>query len=195
MDQNYFKWLITEAYQIAKEKGFYPDNKKHNVPEDLAGVLTEVGEAIEAYLIDKRAEYPVVCGSNNYKDQKKVHLDSLYFDMFFKDTFEDEIADIILRLASLAGKLNIQEYKQLHTSFQNHLQQKVKNVPEWLFHFSTRLENIHIVHQLKVDTAGAFGILFGKLWGFCEKQNIDIEKHLSAKMIYNKTRPILHGKG
>lgn len=190
MDQDYFKWLITEAYQNAKEKGFYPDDEKLNVPERLAGVLTEVGEAISAFEdncfaeIDRYEKAAQDCYGNNILYQDLIH-----------NTFEDEIADIILRLASLAGKLNIQEYEQLHTSFQNHLQQKVKNVPEWLFHFSTRLENIHIIHQLRTDTSGAFGLLFGKLWGFCEKQNIDIEKHISAKMIYNKTRSVLHGKG
>lgn len=192
MDQNYFKWLITEAYQNAKEKGFYQDNEKLNVPERLAGVLTEVGEAISAWEDNDMSDWKLfdmawdgTTGSHSW----------LGCFTTIKDTFEDEIADIILRLASLAGKLDIQEYEQLHISFQNHLQQKVKNVPEWLFHFSTRLENIHIVHQLRADTSGAFGLLFGKLWGFCEKQNIDIEKHISAKMIYNKTRPVLHGKG
>ena len=76
------------CHQIAKEKGFWDgQEEEYNVGEKLMLVVSELGEAIEALRKGKRQD----------KDNKTWQ----------KDTFEDELADAIIRLLDLSEKEGI----------------------------------------------------------------------------------------
>jgi len=77
---------VRECYLAAREKGFWEQDR--NVGEMLMLVVSELGEAIEAH--------------------RRSH-----FGMEQKDTFEDEIADTIIRLFDLCGGLGIDLEKQM----------------------------------------------------------------------------------
>jgi hypothetical protein len=103
------------------EKGF--NNPNYNIGELLMLITSELGEALESHRKGKFSNW-----ESFYSDSSKVG-DNESFKMHIKDTFEDEIADAIIRLLDLSARLHI-----------------------------------------------------------------DIEKHINAKVDYNKTRPHLHGK-
>jgi NTP pyrophosphatase (non-canonical NTP hydrolase) len=84
--------LVKEAHAASVAKGFYPKEENRNVGEMLMLIVSELGEALEA-------------------DRKGRHSPELFtvtaFESQVKDTFEDEIADAVIRLADLAGYLSI----------------------------------------------------------------------------------------
>lgn len=95
------KQTCKEVNTIAKEKGFWDEER--NVGELLMLIVSELGEAIEAHRKDKFAN------SELYEEQ--LHIGAVeqdqVFETFMKDTFEDEIADSVIRLFDLAEGLDI----------------------------------------------------------------------------------------
>ena len=77
---------IHECHKAAKTQGFW--DRERNVGEMLMLVVSELGEAIEAHRTGA-------------------------FGIGAKDTFEDEIADAVIRLFDLCGGLGINLEKQM----------------------------------------------------------------------------------
>lgn len=97
--------LAKEVHQVNKDKGFW--DKERNVGEMLMLVTSELGEAMEAHRKGKFANweaYEMVLDKMNAPENFKTHI---------KDSFEDEIADAILRLLDMAAGLNIDLDKQV----------------------------------------------------------------------------------
>lgn len=98
------KKLIEESHNTAKEKGFW--DTERNVGEMLMLVVSELGEALEAHRHDKFADW---------KDIEKTTpgFEDKAFEAKIKDTFEDEIADVFIRLGDLCGGLGIDIEKHI----------------------------------------------------------------------------------
>ena len=117
-----------QIFQNNKAKGFW--DKERNVGELLMLVTSELGEAMEAHRKNKFSDWDKFNtnpGTHNFESEEKKMKTS--FEICIKDTFEDEIADAVIRLMDLSAGLGI-----------------------------------------------------------------DLEKHISAKVKYNTSRPKLHGK-
>jgi NTP pyrophosphatase (non-canonical NTP hydrolase) len=93
--------LAKEVHQNARDKGFF--EKEKNIGEMLAIIHSEVSEALEA---DRKDRYV------NRNEAGDINLlcdvpDSAFFKSFFeadyKNTFEDELADIVIRVMDLAA--------------------------------------------------------------------------------------------
>lgn len=93
--------LSKEIYQNNVEKGFYEDEK--NIGEMLCLVHSEVSEALEADRKDKYLTNNIfaVNGWVSDSDFKYSFVENV------KDTFEDELADIMIRVMDLAAFKNI----------------------------------------------------------------------------------------
>jgi NTP pyrophosphatase (non-canonical NTP hydrolase) len=99
--------LSEQVHQNNVEKGFWEGQK--NVGELLMLVVSELGEAIEAHRKGNIASF------NMLKDMQKEGYtwedSNLSFKSSFeeeiKDTFQDEIADAIIRLLDLSAGLGI----------------------------------------------------------------------------------------
>lgn len=94
--------LMTECHNMAQKKGFWQTPR--DVGTLLMLIVSELGEALEADRKGKRFNKVF------YDDDKKNHnyiLKSELFEKHIKDTFEDEIADVFIRLVDLAAGLNI----------------------------------------------------------------------------------------
>lgn len=105
--------LSKELNQFVLNAGF--DN--NDVPLRTALIHSEVSEAFEAFRKDKmfklnQAQKNVLGGWVSDDDFKK------HFSEQCKDTFEDEIADSIIRLLDMCGKLDI--------DIEFHIQQKMR---------------------------------------------------------------------
>lgn len=92
------KDLVDAAHENAKAKGFYKEGKE--LGTCLMLIVSELGEALEA---DRKGRHADICNLDQYlwngnDDQFKQDI---------KDTFEDEIADVFIRLFDLCGYLDI----------------------------------------------------------------------------------------
>ncbi len=98
-------------FQNNKGKGFW--DKERNVGELLMLVTSELGEAMEAHRKGRFADWKQadenVSMGGDWEANFKSHI---------KDTFEDEIADAIIRLLDLSAGLGI--------DIERHIVEKVK---------------------------------------------------------------------
>jgi NTP pyrophosphatase (non-canonical NTP hydrolase) len=95
-----FNTLANTIYLANKDKGFW--DKERNVGEMLMLVTSELGEAMEAHRKGKFASFSKFDKDLNFHKGFKTS-----FENNVKDTFEDEIADSIIRLLDMAGGMNI----------------------------------------------------------------------------------------
>lgn len=86
-------------YEANKAKGFW--DKERNVGETLMLVVTELSEGLEAHRDGKMFK-----GGHRLKEVISRSTDEAFTTIFkeeVKDTYEDEIADAIIRLLDMAG--------------------------------------------------------------------------------------------
>jgi NTP pyrophosphatase (non-canonical NTP hydrolase) len=111
--------LIKRAHEMAKEKGFWETER--NVPEILMLIVSELSESLEALRKDHYADKGVVKDllqdlELNKTDEEFV-IKALEFKVKFdegvKSSFEDEIADVAIRLFDLCGGLGIDLQKHI----------------------------------------------------------------------------------
>ncbi len=89
--------LRDEAHEIAKSKGFH-DSGRIDIPGCLMLIVSELAEAMEA---DRKGR-----SANLDKYYKGIAYGDC-FETYVKDTFEDELADTVIRVLDLCGALNI----------------------------------------------------------------------------------------
>lgn len=104
--------LSKQVHQNNKDKGFY--DIPTSTLERLALIHSEVSEALEADRSDKftKVNPRSVLG---WADDDVFNLD---FKDEIKDTFEDELADVIIRVLDLAGSKGI--------DIQSHVDAKIR---------------------------------------------------------------------
>jgi len=93
--------LSKEIHQNAKDKGFF--ETKRNLGELLCLIHSEVSEALEA---DRESNY---C-EENIKHVLEIEDNNKFQQLFetgVKNTFEDELADVLIRVLDLAAYKNI----------------------------------------------------------------------------------------
>lgn len=113
--ENMINELSNEIHKNNIAKGFYEDEK--NIGEMLALIHSEVSEALEA---DRKGRYAGE-GAADYV-VKNSHNDNYFQELFkrdIKDTFEDELADIMIRVMDLAAhkKINLEAHIALKVRF------------------------------------------------------------------------------
>lgn len=91
--------LQNEIHDNAVKKGFWEEPV--NIAEKLMLVVTEVAEMCEAH---RKAKHCVVYPDLSIEDNERFKA---YFENAIKDTFEDEMADAIIRLLDMAKRQNI----------------------------------------------------------------------------------------
>ena len=100
--------LRDEIHANAKEKGFC-DSKKE-VGTMLMLIVSELAEALEA---DRTGDF---CDFSKYEKCKKEmdvgirtseEIEKYAFEKYIKNSFEDELADVIIRVLDICGYLDI----------------------------------------------------------------------------------------
>jgi len=145
-----------------------------NIGELLMLIVSELGEALEAHRCGRFADWD----NYNIKYPISKYDKTERFEKYIKDTFEDEIADVFIRIFDLCG---YQDRKLMILSSEEWIT-KSDNIGRLLLEITKYVCNGHINEALN-------GLI-----QFCDRFNIPIEKHIEAKMAYNRTRPHKHGK-
>ncbi len=206
--------LIKESHDNAVERGFYdcvecggnglelietnneyPDegaidchvcsgtgiDPNRNIGELLMLIVSELGEALEAhrkgvYGSIESFEFDTIQASD-------IDLGKAYHN-YLKDTFEDELADVFIRLFDLCGYLDLKDvYFEEMTIDSN-------NVGEMLLRVCKEVTNYHFTNNKTIWMA----FCLASVSEICKILNIPIEKHIRSKQAYNRTRPRKHGK-
>ena len=91
---------------------YFDEDKQKNVGELLMLVVSELGEALEAHRNDRFA-----VNVNLYEESISRHGNNetaqSIFERDIKDTFEDELADAVIRIADMCGYLGIDIEKHI----------------------------------------------------------------------------------
>lgn len=176
--------LKDKAYQCAKDKGFY--EKELLASEHIMFIVAEIGEAINAYQ-EQRFANRVMFEKNI--DTQQVNPEEHWkccFEIFIKDSVEDELADIFIRLLSFLGWLGEDIDEDLDESELSKGMQiisEAKELPSQLYYpLDSLVEYRH----------SEFALL--TLICICCLNNIDLFWHVEQKMKYNEMRPYKHGK-
>jgi len=172
--------LAVQIHKDNKAKGFWPaDVSTRNIGEALCLVHSELSEAIQAVVEDER-------------DDKLTQYAA----------FDVEIVDAMIRLLDLSGAfhINFNEYEMsafspgrftgidtdiaevrlaLDAALEAHRKSTV--IPQGMYQGMLEWQ-----HQI----VWAFGILVG----ICEKYGIDYDDVLRDKILFNRSRPHMHGK-
>lgn len=172
-----------DCYVIAKEKGFYSDNSK--IEEHITGILSELFEAYEAHRAGSFTD-KVIYTKNWIKNPNHISLvwRQLYIKKV-KDTFEDEITDLFIRVFNLSSYLNVStdKIKPLTKNLENKtLDQQIIILDQLILQFNDITPRLW------------FKLVLNTLYGFCNIYRIDLKLHLPAKIQFNKSRSYLHGK-
>lgn len=103
--------LSHKIHEWSKEKGFY--DKPREIGTMLMLIVSELSEAMEADREDRYSEdFERFNWFNDWERGNKSN-DCFNFHNYFKDTFEDELADTIIRILDLCGHLNIDIEKHI----------------------------------------------------------------------------------
>lgn len=178
--------LSKKAHETAKKHGFW--QIKLSDEHCLMLICTEIAEIIEAdrkgkraqvAMFDKEKETPQALG---HKDEHRRYC----FELFVKDTVEDEFADTFIRLCDLAGELEIDFRKmnpcRYHRAFDRF------TMTENAFGLVKGLSK----GQINIHKRVQFGLDYIVRWA--ENEGINLDWHVRHKMQYNESRPQLHGK-
>ena len=171
---NYNK-LAEEAHENAVKHGFW-ETKVSN-EHCLMLIITEIAEMVEAHRVSRKANTAA------YNDMPNKQIG---FEKFIKNTMEDEIADIVIRLADLAGALGVDFGKMNPCKYHR------------AFDKFTFTENAFALTKglcrdiIGIEKRIQFGLEYVTKWA--KSINVDLDWHIGEKMKYNETRPPKHGK-
>ena len=181
--------LKERAYKTAVAHGFHEEEK----PDDywLGLVMSEMGEAINAdrkgwladavLFNDDLAKMP-------FKDSLEAHI---------KDTVEDEIADIVIRLLDFAGMkgYELSTDENLHSFIRRALEElKTSGLPGLLLVFIYALSYNFSYGNLECCVCRTIRIISGCFEKMTGGSECDLWWFVKQKMRYNEHRPILNGK-
>ena len=118
------KNLISQAHEMAKSKSFWEGER--NKPEMLMLVVSELAEALEALRKDHYADQDVVESLSHDLELDRTDEEFLLkainwktsFEQGVKSSFEDELADVAIRLFDLCGGLGV--------DLEKHIEMKMK---------------------------------------------------------------------
>lgn len=180
--------LKERAYKTAVAHGFHEVEKSDAYYLGL--VMSEMGEAINA---DRKGRHADAVLFND--DLAKIpFMDS--FEAHIKDSVEDEIADIIIRLLDFAGmkeyKLHLERdsFPDCHDALRTF---EESGLPGLFFIIMDNLSDAFDCGELQTciyDIICFFGDWFEKVTG----SDHDLWWFVEQKMKYNELRPMLNGK-
>ena len=160
--------LAKQHHEAMVAQGFW---EKPNLLEKKMLIISELGEAIEAHR-KGRVCVTTELQRNSLEWDSVARPDKFQKDFleFVKDTYEDELADVVLRIwdyMEYVGSIGVGEAIEMK-----------ENIGENLYRITRAICN--------EEFAPAINLLY--------LLSPNMDWHIKMKMAYNKTRPHKHGK-
>ena len=186
-----FNELARKAFENARQKGFH--DVSYTDMHYLMLVVCELAEAVEADRNGKRAEkkeYERLV--NECEEILRPHL----FEMYIKDTVEDELADAVIRLLDYAGMKGLRIPEDFVTKENLELTMNScwgKSLRYFLRTFAERVYARCINELYESGKDNPENVVYN-IFVIAELYEIDLIWFIREKMKYNETREVLHGK-
>ena len=180
--------MAKKAYGIAYQHGFH--DMRHSNMHWLMLCVSEIGEMVDADRRGRRAKPSNVrtCDPGFYSS----------FERYVKNTFEDEMADVFIRILDFASVINVEdmlgsdvgildmsdEFKSLFGDYTN--AERCFFLTKMLCGIDENTSDNEVAHIL------SYSLSF--ILEYARFLRIDLRKHISLKMRYNALRPPLNGK-
>lgn len=181
--------IVSQSYRIACQHGFHEEY--HSPAHYMMLVLSEIGEMVEADRKNRRFDMGLY--------RNGFDSDVALFKRYIKDTFEDEMADVVIRLCDFCGSLNVLPYMNdvmvdMSDEFKDYWGDK--SVCEQCFTLSSMAVDIAAASCDADDTelCHRLGSTLSFVFEMARFHGIDLLWHIDAKMCYNESRPNKHGK-
>lgn len=180
---------VSRAYDTACNHGFH--DKEYPDGHWLMLMVTEISEAVEADRKGKNADSVMLTSLYNYTFAYEYPHNSSFrhdFEKYIKDTVEDELADVCIRIFDFAGLKGI----ELILSNQPHIKYEYGDIIRRQLFTEFAFKLTGSITFCSVETSLSFVI--NRIIAYCEIHGIDLKKHIELKMRYNELRPIRNGK-
>lgn len=178
LDLRELEYLSNKVHQNAVDKGFW--NEDHPINHCILLVVCEVCEVIEADRNGIRAR-----DLTFFRESSKGGFDITY-ECMVKDSVEDELADVLLRLLDIIAWRKWPLAEWIHSYNRDYV--KGKSFDEVCY----RLIEL-LVSRVDGDAFAVVNAVYIVL-SIAERAGINLIKYAKLKMIYNKNRPQQHGK-
>lgn len=195
-EQDMFDSWCGRAYGIACAHGFHDESR--SVGHCMMLVVTEISEMVEADRKNRHADI------DKYDDEIKYGTD-VYdkdirspFEKYVKDTFEDEMADVVIRICDFLGMLRASRGYGIPN-----VDVDMQKEYECIFASMTVCEQcyelVRIIAMLdegsdEFDIRKWLGSAMVLLFNMARAVGIDLSWYVERKMEYNEQRPRRHGK-
>lgn len=178
--------FISRAYKTACAHGFHDVDRSD--AHFMMLVISEIGEMVEADRKNRRFDME--------KYRNGFDSDKVMFEKYVKDTLEDELADVVIRICDFLGTRHIEPLVLEETSTSD----------DWANIFGKDSINeqcyglTRIITRIDEDTSADYisrllGASLAWCFDFADFHKIDLAWHIEHKMAYNESRPNKHGKG
>lgn len=181
-ERPYLTRYAEELHERSKVAGFW--EKDHSDRYCICLVVGELMEAVEADRKGKRANYNSMV-SDYYDSDFKIA-----FEDCIKDSFEDELADTVIRLLDLAGK----HYLRVEPNHDIYLVYESDTVPEVVYRIIKFLTTDVEPDGWEIKLSDRINRIIAFIEDYTKDLGIDLWLHVELKMKYNLTRSYKHDK-
>lgn len=181
--------LIKRAYSIAATHGFHEVDRSN--AHFMMLVVSEIGEMVEA---DRKSRRVKLHG-DDLDNTLRFNDFASTFECFVKDTLEDELADVVIRICDFLGTRHIEPL----------ILEKTSTSDDWakLWGKDSINEQCYgltkLITRIDEDTSAddisrLLGASLTWCFDFADFHKFDLLWHVEQKMRFNETRSIRHGK-
>ena len=180
--------LAKQIHENAKAKGFYETPPSIGIRFML--IVSEASEALEA---DRKGKRASIEAYELYKRDSGFDLDS--FKNHIKDTVEDEIADIVIRVLDYCAFAGI-DLSHIEDDIQEGLDAYAGTIAERLLSITGKAyySSVSAESEDFEDLRTELGEVIDECFCLSFSEQFDLMRHIELKMQYNATREHLHGK-
>lgn len=185
--------LVSNSYRVARQHGFHDDY--HSPAHYMMLVLSEIGEMVEADRKKIRVRFPI----DSLENMLRFNDYTMAFDSYVKDTLEDEMADVVIRLCDFCGSLNVlPQMNDVMVDMSDEFAKffSDKSVCEQCFALSSMVVDVERASYDADDSEmrKRLGSTLSFIFEMANYHGIDLLWHVDRKMEYNESRPRRHGK-
>lgn len=183
--------LIKRAYGTSTAHGF---SKRASVEHCVMLIITEVSEAVDADRKDRRANL------KGFELLLPKYTFEVAFNECVKDTVEDELSDVCIRIFSMCGALGIvpdvpadNNHLSGMLPYAEQLFIKEKSFVEQCFYLCNTLSRCDGGAVEEGNAPYFLGAVLSLVMLMSDVLGFDLKRHIELKMRYNETRPYKHG--
>ena len=182
--------LSKQAYESAKDKGFYPNDATFY----LMFIIVEMCEVLQA---DRKNRHGSI---EDYESEIEMSRDiPTAYKNTLEGTVESEFADIAIRILSLLGSIISDEKIELMGD--NDIKDEYAlakfifglNIVEDLYRLIEKMGVCDLNDSPNWYLAKHLQEMLIDIFAIANRNNINLMEHIRLKMKYNETRPYLHG--